>query len=82
MILDYDPLMMQTDRGRPSFFRWRGREFKVDELVESWTEWMRAPDERRDYFRVRTSGGSMTLFASTRLGWRLAAPGEERADVG
>lgn len=67
-----EPLQMQTDRGRPMIFRWRGQFYDVRQTIDSWVEHSFTPQEKREYFKVYTNGGTMELYASTRRGWVLA----------
>lgn len=65
MIVD-SPIQVATDpSGRPRAFRWRGRTYRVDVILDEWEGmgkwWNEDPPEERSIFRVRAEGGVYEL---------------------
>jgi len=66
--------VLETPRGDPQAFLWRGRRVKVRQIVDDWEEegcWWRDEEPRRVY---RVLGHDETLYELHQLaasGWRL-----------
>ncbi len=67
-------LEVREERGIPRAFRWQGRCYAVDEVLERWREtgrWWRG-EAPKLFFRVETGGGIWEIYLDTRANtWHL-----------
>ncbi|TDI74615.1 MAG: hypothetical protein E2O84_05575 [Bacteroidetes bacterium] len=62
----FQPVEVEVTKGWPVVVNWNGRRHRVQYLVDAWVvqgKWW-AEEERRVYFRVHTTGGTLDIFRS------------------
>jgi hypothetical protein len=60
--------------GRPHTVTWRGRRYRVEQLLDFWVAqggWWRG-EERRVYMRLLTDHGMMEVYRLSEKEWRLS----------
>jgi hypothetical protein len=62
----FQPVEVEVTKGWPVLVNWNGHRHRVQHLVDAWVvqgRWW-TEEERRVYFRVHTTGGTLDIFRS------------------